>query len=51
AAGAGGGNTYVTQNFSVGDIASMAQVKQAVAGSERRIAAYSARSQTYGSDR
>jgi hypothetical protein len=47
----GGGSTapvYVTQNFTVGDVASISMVRQAVAGSERRIAAGLGRSMQYG---
>lgn len=39
---------YVTQYFTVGDVASVSMVRQAVAGSERRIAASISRSMTYG---
>jgi hypothetical protein len=38
----------VIQNFTVGDVASVSMVRQAVAGSERRIAAGINRSMTYG---
>lgn len=41
-------NVYVTQNFTVGDVASMSQVRQAVAGSEKRIQAGMGRSMNYG---
>lgn len=47
--GAGGGQTIVVhQNFTVGDVASISMVRQAVAGSEARIAAQFSRSQKYG---
>lgn len=38
----------VVQNFTVGDVASVSLVRQAVAGSERRIAAAMGRSMNYG---
>lgn len=38
----------VVQNFTVGDVASVSLVRQAVAGSERRIAASLSRSMNYG---
>ena len=38
----------VVQNFTVGDVASVSMVRQAVAGSERRIAAGIGRSMSYG---
>jgi hypothetical protein len=38
----------VVQNFTVGDVASVSLVRQAVSGSERRIAAAMGRSMTYG---
>jgi hypothetical protein len=41
----GGGNIY---NFTVGDVASVSMVRQAVAGSERRIAGAMGRSMNYG---
>ena len=44
----GGAPIYVTQNFTVGDVASISMVRQAVAGSERRIAAGIGRSMAYG---
>jgi lambda family phage tail tape measure protein len=47
----GGGSQqtiHVTQNFTVGDVASISMVRQAVAGSERRIAGALGRSQGYG---
>lgn len=45
----GGGQTIVVhQNFTVGDVASISMVRQAVAGSEARIAAQFSRSQKYG---
>ena len=47
--GARSGQTInVVQNFTVGDVASISQVRQAVAGSEARIAATLQRSQKYG---
>lgn len=46
--GAGGTPVQVIQNFTVGDVATMSQVKQAVAGSERRLAAGLGRSRSYG---
>ena len=49
--GAAGGRAQavtVIQNFTVGDVASASMVRQAVAGSERRIAAGIGRSQRYG---
>jgi hypothetical protein len=46
---AGAGPTVtVVQNFTVGDVASVSLVRQAVAGSERRIAASIGRSMNYG---
>lgn len=44
----GGGNVTVVQNFTVGDVASVSMVRQAVAGSERRITAGIGRSMNYG---
>lgn len=47
--GNGGGQPItVIQNFTVGDVASVSMLRQAVAGSERRIAASIGRSMTYG---
>lgn len=43
-----GGSVTVYQNFTVGDVASVSMVRQAVAGSERRIAAGMGRSMNYG---
>lgn len=43
-----GGNVTVYQNFTVGDVASVSMVRQAVAGSEKRIAAGMGRSMSYG---
>ena len=43
-----GGSVTVNQNFTVGDVATASMVRQAVAGSERRIAAGIGRSQRYG---
>jgi hypothetical protein len=43
-----GGGVTVVQNFTVGDVASVSLVRQAVAGSERRIAASMGRSMNYG---
>ncbi len=48
---AGGGSQqtiHVTQNFTVGDVASISMVQQAVANSERRIAGSLGRSMNYG---
>ncbi|WP_180127239.1 hypothetical protein [Rhodoferax sp. BLA1] len=46
---AGGGTSVVNNyNFTVGDVASVTTVKQAIAASERRIAATYNRSNTYG---
>ncbi|MBK5203867.1 MAG: hypothetical protein JJD98_00210 [Polaromonas sp.] len=45
---AGGQAINVVQNFTVGDVASISMVRQAVAGSERRIAAGIGRSMSYG---
>ena len=42
-----GDTIHVTQNFTVGDVASISMVRQAVAGSEGRIAAALGRSQRY----
>ena len=44
----GGQNITVIQNYTVGDVASMGMVRQAVAGSEQRIAGALARSRQYG---
>lgn len=41
-------NFNVVQNFTVGDVASISMVRQAVAGSEKRIAAGIGRSMNYG---
>lgn len=46
--GVGGQTIVVHQNFTVGDVASISMVRQAVAGSEARIAAQFGRSQKYG---
>lgn len=46
--GAGGQPLTVVQNFTVGDVATLSQVRNAVAGSERRIAGAIGRSQKYG---
>ncbi len=47
--GGSSGDTYhVIQNFTVGDVATVSMVKQAVAGSEKRIAATAIRGKTYG---
>ena len=46
--GQGGGSINVVQNFTVGDVASVSLVRQAVAGSERRIASAMGRSRMYG---
>ena len=46
-AGSGGGNTIIN-NFTVGDVASMAQVKAAIAASQRQVFAASQRSMSYG---
>lgn len=46
--GGSGQAVTVIQNFTVGDVATGAMVRQAVAGSERRIAAGIGRSQRYG---
>ncbi|WP_291015017.1 hypothetical protein [Hydrogenophaga sp.] len=46
--GASGQPVTVIQNFTVGDVASVAMVRQAVAGSEQRIAAGMGRSMRYG---
>lgn len=46
--GGGGSQIVVHQNFTVGDVASISMVKQAVAGSERRLAAGLGRSRAYG---
>ena len=43
-----GESITVNQNFTVGDVATASMVRQAVAGSERRIAAGIGRSQRYG---
>jgi len=43
-----GGAVTVVQNFTVGDVASVSLVRQAVSGSERRIAAAMGRSMNYG---
>lgn len=42
------GSVTVVQNFTVGDVASISMVRQAVAGSERRIASAMGRSMSYG---
>lgn len=47
-AGGAGQAVTVIQNFTVGDVASVAMVKQAVAGSEARIASGMGRSMRYG---
>jgi hypothetical protein len=44
----GGQRVTVVQNFTVGDVATISQVREAVAGSERRIAGTIGRSQRYG---
>ena len=44
----GGQRVTVVQNFTVGDVATVSQVREAVAGSERRIAGTIGRSQRYG---
>lgn len=44
----GGQAVTVVQNFTVGDVATVAMVREAVAGSERRIAAGMSRSKRYG---
>lgn len=46
--GSTGGAVTVIQNFTVGDVASVSMVRQAVAGSESRIATAMGRSQRYG---
>ncbi len=46
--GSGGRPIMVTQNFTVGDVASVSMVRQAVAGSEQRIASGIGRSMRYG---
>lgn len=46
-AGATGGGTHI-YNFTVGDVASMAQVKAAIAASQRQVFAASQRSMSYG---
>lgn len=43
-----GGSISVVQNFTVGDVASVSMVRQAVAGSEKRIAGAMGRSMSYG---
>lgn len=43
-----GQSVTVVQNFTVGDVASVSMVRQAVAGSERRIAGAMGRSMNYG---
>jgi len=43
-----GGSVTVYNNFTVGDVASVSMVRQAVAGSEKRIAAGMGRSMSYG---
>lgn len=47
-AGADGRAVTVVQNFTVGDVASISMVRQAVAGSEKRIAGAMGRSMQYG---
>ena len=47
ALGGGGGAVTVIQNFTVGDVATVSTVREAVANSERRIAAQVGRSQRY----
>lgn len=47
-ASAAGQVINVTQNFTVGDVATLSQVRQAVAGAEARIAGAAQRSQKYG---
>jgi hypothetical protein len=44
----GGGPGNIVQNFTVGDVASVSMVREAVQGSERRIAGAIGRSQRYG---
>ena len=44
----GGQRVTVVQNFTVGDVATVSMVRQAVAGSERRIGGAIGRSQRYG---
>ena len=46
--GGSGGGTTVIQNFTVGDVASMAQVKAAVAASQRQMLGAQQRSMNYG---
>jgi len=46
--GASGGGNTIINNFTVGDVASMAQVKAAVAASQRQVFAASQRSMSYG---
>lgn len=46
--GGSGQTIHVTQNFTVGDVASISMVRQAVAGSEKRIAGAIGRSMQYG---
>lgn len=46
--GGGGQTVQVIQNFTVGDVASVSTVREAVANSERRIAAGFGRSRQYG---
>ncbi len=48
ASGAQGGGHTIINNFTVGDVASMAQVKAAVAASQRQMFAASRRSMSYG---
>ena len=48
ASGAQGGGNTIINNFTVGDVASMAQVKAAVAASQRQMFAASRRSMGYG---
>lgn len=48
--GAGGAPVTVVNNWSVGDIPTMSMVREAVAGSERRIAAGFSRSRRYGGE-
>ncbi|MET3441392.1 hypothetical protein ABIC94_002150 [Variovorax paradoxus] len=48
ALGGGGGAVTVVQNFTVGDVATEATVRQAVTNSERRIAGQIGRSRQYG---
>ena len=48
ASGAQGGGNTIINNFTVGDVASMAQVKAAVAASQRQMFAASRRSMSYG---